>query len=404
MVFSTEHSLILLDMKERVTPKADKYSTKYITILYTAYYMNINFDKVKMDEVNKKLCISNDLAIERNKNIIFVYCPPKVGSTSLVSSMRIYASDVYTILHIHDEHALKVITCINDVKVNDIIKYNKSLGKNVYVIDIYRNPIEQKISDFFEGLCVYHFNNNVDNVAKYNIHKIIDRFNRLFPHLSTSDHFQDCYQLPSINPFDHVNKYLLQVHDGITYIKLRLKDSQQWSSILSTIFKKKIVVVRDYETKDKPTSSIYKNFKDTYRIPENLLDVIQNCPRLAFYYTSEEKTKYLNEWQTKSSNEPINMYTNEEYKIYESISKENQYMTSANTHHYLDDGCICEWCTLKRKKNIERINDGGLPDKNYHEEPNINQILSKRREIKPSPPMSKSRTIINRVFNLKSLI
>ena len=45
-----------------------------------------------MNEVNKKFNLGDDLNIEKNRNLIFIYCPPKVGSTSLVSSIRLYAT------------------------------------------------------------------------------------------------------------------------------------------------------------------------------------------------------------------------------------------------------------------------------------------------------------------------
>jgi len=112
-----------------------------------------------LKNTNKKLNICDDLSVDKNKNIIFVYCPPKVGSTTLVSSIRMSAFNKFTVLHIHDELMLKVLCNIDNVKVIDIIKYNKDLGKNVYVFDIYRSPIEQKISQYFEKLSTYHFNN-----------------------------------------------------------------------------------------------------------------------------------------------------------------------------------------------------------------------------------------------------
>ena len=44
----------------------------------------------------------------KEKKIIFVYCPPRVGSTSLVSSLRLSGSHIYKVLHIHDEEMLKM--------------------------------------------------------------------------------------------------------------------------------------------------------------------------------------------------------------------------------------------------------------------------------------------------------
>jgi len=108
-----------------------------------------------LKETNKKLNICDDLSVDKNKNIIFVYCPPKVGSTTLVSSIRMSAFNKFTVLHIHDELMLKVLCNIDNVKVIDIIKYNRDLGKNVYVFDIYRSPIEQKISQYFEKLSTF---------------------------------------------------------------------------------------------------------------------------------------------------------------------------------------------------------------------------------------------------------
>ena len=107
----------------------------------------------KMKHINECLGINDDFSIEKNKNIIFVYTPPKVGSTTLVSSIRLNASGKFTVLHLHNEIMLKILYKITDVSVLEIIKYNKFLGKNVYVIDIYRSPIEQKISTFFENIC-----------------------------------------------------------------------------------------------------------------------------------------------------------------------------------------------------------------------------------------------------------
>ena len=104
----------------------------------------------RMKQVNEKIGISDDMSVEHNKNIIFVYTTPKVGSTTLVSSLRISLGKTYNIIHIHDEVMLSVLTGINNITVNEMINYLATLGKNVFVIDVYRTPIERKISEFFE--------------------------------------------------------------------------------------------------------------------------------------------------------------------------------------------------------------------------------------------------------------
>ena len=89
----------------------------------------------------------------KNKNplCIIVYCPPKVGSTTLVTSLRMSLGRLANVIHIHDEIMLGVLTGIKNITVNDIIDYIASLNtQTLYVIDVYRTPVERKISEFFD--------------------------------------------------------------------------------------------------------------------------------------------------------------------------------------------------------------------------------------------------------------
>jgi len=309
-------------------------------------------------EANNKLGLCEDQSIEKNKNIVFVYCPPKVGSTSLVTSFRLYALNKYTVFHIHDEIMLKVLCGIENVTINEIIQYNNSLGKNVYVIDIYRSPVEHYISIFFEKLANFHFNNTAENINNYDINKIINRFNKLFPHLSRTDYYQEVYNIPFPDNFDYSNKYLCQyINVGIKYIKLRLKDSHEWSRILNSIFGINIQIVNDYETNKKAIKDIFKLFKENYKIPSNFLQMIKDCPKLKYYYSPVECEQYLNVWRNKQTDyfEP---FSRSEYILYTKISCENQYIEEVQRSHYIDDGCNCVGCDRKRNLILRKINNG----------------------------------------------
>ena len=217
-----------------------------------------------VDSINQLFTISTD-------NYIFVYTPPKVGSTTLVTSLRVSLGKNYNIIHIHDETMLSVLTGINDVKINDIIMFLSNQGKNVYVIDVYRTPLERKMSEFFEKISPYHFNNTPDNISKYSINRITDRFNKLFPHIENGDHYFDKYNIYQPIPFDFQNKYTVQIIHLIKYIKLRLCDSHLWSTILSKILQKDIVIIHDYKTQDKAIGTLYNTFKHQYKIPINYI-------------------------------------------------------------------------------------------------------------------------------------
>lgn len=311
--------------------------------------------------------------------LVFVYSAPKVGSTSIVSSLRIFGIDKFSVIHIHDEEMLRVLGHINGITVNEIILYNKHLGKAVYVIDIYRSPIERKISTYFEKIGAYHFNTTDNEVNTYNIQKIIIRFNKLLPHLANGDHFIDKYDIPIPAQFDYNNKYLLVQENGIQYIKLRLKDTAVWNTILTNVFGTRICIVKDYESINKPIKELYLAFKSAYRIPRNLLEEILSCKYLKYFYSPLELKEYRNQWINLSTND-FTGYTKEQYQMYEELTIENSHIDYIQHNHYMDEGCGCRACDMKRATIANKIMRGiplSSTDQVKHEEAK-GQLIAKR--------------------------
>ena len=301
-------------------------------------------DKIKIIESINKL-----FGGVLTNNYIFVYTPPKVGSTTLVTSLRISLNKSYNTIHIHDEVMLSVLTGINNIKINDIIKFLSNQGKNVYVIDVYRSPIEKKMSEYFEKISPYHFNNTSDNISKYSMKRISDRFNKIFPFIENGDHYFDKYDICEPILFDFKKKYSLQIVNNIKYIKLRLCDSDLWASILTNIFQTEIVVIHDYKTENKPIGNLYNRFKNEYRLPSNYIEIIKNDKYFNFYYNELERNNYFNIWKNKLAAE-FTPYTEIEYKFYINLCLENQYLNDIDLDHYIDNGCFCKYCTQKRKE------------------------------------------------------
>ena len=304
-----------------------------------------------LSSINETLNINK---FPHNK-LIFVYSAPKVGSTSIVSSLRIFGTDKFSVIHIHDEEMLNVLGHVNGITVNEIILYNKYLGKDIYVIDVYRSPIERKISAYFEKIGAYHFNNTDENVNSYNVQKIINRFNKVLPYLANGDHFVDKYNINIPDHFDYNNKYLLVEQNGIKYITLRLKDAtSSWNNILTTIFGSNIFIVKDYESTNKPIKDLYLSFKSVYRIPRNLLGLIMQCKYFKYFYSPDEQAEYFRQWSRSSTND-FSCYTEDQFKMYEELSLENSHIDYIQLHHYMDDGCCCKACNIKRHATANKI-------------------------------------------------
>jgi len=310
-----------------------------------------------LKNANSKIGISNT----KIKNVVFVYTPPKVGSTTLVSSIRLSASYKFSVVHVHDEEMLYVLNGITDITINELIKYNKYIGRNVYVIDVYREPLERKMSEFFDKLSSFHFNNTADKVNKYNVNRLIARFNNIFTHIATGDHYFD-KMTEVIKPpeFDFEKKYLIQKVFDISYIKLRLRDSVLWGRILSGLLGTEITIINDYETDKTPLKELYQGFKTAYKIPSNYITQIENCPYFKYYLSRDEQVAYISKLRAKESAQVIG-YSQSEYNIYINICLENQWNTSIDTTHYLDEGCTCRACNKQRRIIVVKARRGEPP-------------------------------------------
>jgi len=326
----------------------------------------------------------NKLFNSPQNNYIFIYSPPKVGSTTLVTSLRISLDTTYSIVHIHDEIMLNVLTGITGVKINDIIRFLSDKGKEVYVIDVYRTPIERKMSEFFEKISPYHFNNNAENISNYSLKRISDRFNKVFPHIENGDHYFEKYDISEPIHFDFEKKYTIQEINNVKYIKLRLCDSNEWDKILSTIFKQEIIIINDHQTENKAIGELYKKFKNEYKLPVNYFELIKKDKYLNFYYNDSEKNIYLSNWDKRLC-ENFTPYSENEYRFYMNLCLENQYINDINTHHYIDNGCLCKLCIKKRRDIFLQAKNG---EKNFekiiHQEvinDSVNKINNKLRDL-----------------------
>ena len=155
---------------------------------------------------------------------VIVYCLPKVGSTTLITSLRISLGNKANIIHIHGENMIETLTGMKSISISDLISYVSTKVTKLYLIDIYRTSLERKMSEYFDKLSL-HFNNTEEKLNHYNIQLLIDRFNRLFPCMQESDYFFEKYSITNImqkpTTFNFVDKYIVCNDDNICFVKLR---------------------------------------------------------------------------------------------------------------------------------------------------------------------------------------
>lgn len=355
--------------------------------------------------------------------LLLVYCPPKVGSTTVVSSTRLSASDKYLVIHLHDDSVLRYFDKDVDKKIYEseveseiihkplMIKFIEEVSKiftKVIVLDIYRNPLEQMISNYFENLQKLHFNNTEDNISNYSVSLLIRRFNNIFPHILCEDYYRTKYgfNLDELqNNFNYINNYIRVIKENVEYVKIRMNDSENWGSILTEILNVPITIFKDYETKNRPIKTIYETFKMEYKLPCNYVEILTELPDINNYMNEPEKLEYIEYLNNISSPEIWEPYTKHEYDLYISISLENQIYGCIQYHHYKDDGCLCIACKNQRNIVLSKIRSNECQD-NLR----INHDISSKipipicvpiqRKIKRVPKVSLSN--VPKVFSSRS--
>jgi hypothetical protein len=119
-----------------------------------------------------------------------------------------------------------------------------------------------------------------------------------------------------------------------------------------------------------------------YKLPSNYYEMLKNDKYLHFYYSEEERNKYFEEWRHKLCNDLFNPYTKPEYKFYINLCLENQFYNDLQLDHYIDNGCFCKGCSLKRRDiYFKALKGEKVTEKILHSDVVIEQIKEKTEKI-----------------------
>jgi hypothetical protein len=229
---------------------------------------------------------------------VFVFCGGKCGGSTLAET---FDKNNYKAIHLHGFNCAGFNNPgINLTNIHDILENSCKNYKHVFVIDSYRNPIERKVSAFFQNINIH-----LPNYENLTIEEIINFFNKNLlndiENYHSINNILDYYKIPRFKKFDFENGYNLCKKDNKIFIKILFKDIKNWDKILSKIFKKNIVIHPKNLTKDKENNKLYEAFKKNYRIPKEYLEnVLTKDTEFQIYNTQEEQDKYLKKWLAKS--------------------------------------------------------------------------------------------------------
>jgi hypothetical protein len=337
------------------------------------YYDLVNNSEKLKDFINKNNFLYESF-YSKQKNYFIIYSNVKTGSTSLWYSIYLNTNNTtnynnsYRTHHWHNDSIL-FETYKTTLNINQFINLMNINNKNIIVADIYRPIFDQCLSVYLNDLHLY-FQFDINNLNKYvkniqnNIKLIQDRFNEVFisiyKHLN-SDYYFEKYDIDySVNSFDFDKKYLYYKKNNISYLKLRLCDTNKWGQILEPILKKQnIKILHLNETNQKYNFDLKELFMKTYKIPKNIYEMIKNNKYFKYYYNEEEQTIYLQKFKDKIQDFSINIENNIFLNFINNNNLINKYSSNIEIINnplifkttYCDKECFDAYCIKKKKLN-----------------------------------------------------
>jgi hypothetical protein len=121
---------------------------------------------------------------------------------------------------------------------------------------------------------------------------------------------------------------------------------------------------------------------------------------LKYFYSTNEQQEYYNQWSQLSTTAFVS-YTVDQYKMYEELTLENSHIDYIQLNHYMDEGCGCKACDIKRAAIANKV-IRGIPlsntDQIKHEEAKtqlitkrVNQVNRINNAIRNMPPPQTKR-------------
>jgi hypothetical protein len=225
---------------------------------------------------------------------MFVICGGKCGSSTLTHSFN---NNGYVALHAHSDNEFLKTQNKQEYysSIYELIEQNKQIHENIYVIDSYRDPIERKLSSYF--------NNVGKDGNKINVNYHVDKINKKIFFLETYhpiNHILEYFGLEKFNDFDYEKKYKIMKHENIHFIKIRFEDISEWKNIFESILGKPIKIISANVSSTKSYSGIYRKVKNAYKININHLKAFVECPEFKIYKTDAEREQYIAKWKLKS--------------------------------------------------------------------------------------------------------
>ena len=253
--------------------------------------------------------------LKTNKEIVFVFQPGQVGSTSIYKSI----SEKYYVIHLHDLYMFFKNNGITEYEWKKYLEMMSACGRKIKIISAVRNPIKKIIASYFKRLSATNgLSNDFDLNIVDNVQQLLKpkRFDGIDIR-NSREYYMSNFEYGQI--FDWFNLELktyfnIDIYKS-TFCKERGYDVYQNGNI--DVFLYRFENIKDIEepianflqdqnfklsiansSKEKGYYWMYQDALSNIDIPSDVLDFYYDKNKCVdFFYTSKEKKQMRDEWK-----------------------------------------------------------------------------------------------------------
>ena len=257
----------------------------------------------------------------------FIWCSGRSGSTSLYNSLP-NCYHTHTFLYFLNQNGVDWNNIEYNYKFNlfDILNINiKDYNSNkINIFDVYRTPIERKISAFFQYLDCVLKNKDIEvllnearnyqefysfDIGHITSHNFVDYFTNKINHLIElflyffflrSDNYYSFLEFEELIDlsFDCKNFHHVK-NDKFTFTILKYDQIENWSEQIFNTTSQKIKIMRINSSKNTSFGFLYKEFIKNLQIPKVLFEIVmyndlQMHPLIPICNHSDVMKKFMN--------------------------------------------------------------------------------------------------------------
>jgi hypothetical protein len=246
---------------------------------------------------------------------VYIFCSGKSGSSSLHETLKVHFESI----HIHSDVEFRATQPYAGYSsVFELVEHSIKEYDTVYFIDVYRNPIERRISSYFQHSTLESCNYN-NYIAT---EKDLDSQLAFIENYSSIAEVFNHFELSNFSAFDWDRGYNIKKHRNIVFIKLRFADIHLWGQYLSSIFGRQIEMVTSNLTKEKANAELYEIVRNKYKIPDVVLEyILMTDLEFKIYNKHNDQIRYFEYWlgRSKKAELPIDF----DWHVYAALNRYN---------------------------------------------------------------------------------